>query len=579
MGAALVAPGRPASDAGNGPPLEGLWISETEFGSPARGELTVRLQGARGRAEIGGRVASFTVEGDSIRFALGGAAGTFRGRIEHGAREIRGFWIQPPSTGVEGPFGQAYATPLRLAAAGRDRYRGTVVPVPTRFTLYLSMWSDSTGWRGAFRNPQFNLTGGASRFRVRSAADSLYFTAQFADANEPAIQLVAQWDQARSIIRMPWQGLESPVVFAPCDARQAAGFWPRRRGESTRYREPVHAADGWTTARASQAGMDEEALACFTRALADTSPIAPRAPLVHSCLIERHGRLVFEEYFFGFDRDTPHDLRSAAKTFASVLVGTAMRHGAVIGPDSPVYASMAARGPFANPDPRKSQITLAHLLTHTSGLACDDNSDDSPGAEWHMQASQDWWKHTLDLPVEAEPGTRYAYCSGGTNLVGGVVAGATGRWIPEFFDATVASPLDFGRYHYNLMPDGEGYLGGGVHMRPRDLLKLGRVYLDGGRRREQRIVDSTWVQVSTADQVPDSTRAEGYAWHLVTLKHGGREYRAYEASGNGGQFLIVIPELDLSVVFTAGNYMMYGIWRHFRDDLVPNRIIAGVRDR
>jgi CubicO group peptidase (beta-lactamase class C family) len=240
---------------------------------------------------------------------------------------------------------------------------------------------------------------------------------------------------------------------------------------------------------------------------------------------------------------------------------------------------MQWRGPFANPDPRKARITIGQLLTHTSGLACDDNDESSPGAEWKMQQSAtDWWKQTLDLPVAFDPGTHYAYCSGGTNLVGGTIAAATGRWLPEFFDATLARPLRFGRYAYNLMPTGEGYLGGGVQMRPRDLLKLGRLYLDGGVWQGQRLVDSTWVRLSTTDRVAGSETAEGYAWHLNTLKRGDREYREYEANGNGGQLLIVLPELDMAIVFTAGNYMMYGIWRQFRDDFVPNRIIAAVHE-
>src|SRR6186713_401856 len=116
------------------------------------------------------------------------------------------------------------------------------------------------------------------------------------------------------------------------------------------------------------------------------------------------------------------------------------------------------------------------------------------------------------------------------NLVGGAITAATGHWLPEFFDSTLARPLGFGRYSYNLMPTGDGYLGGGIHMRPRDLLKLGRLYLDGGTWQGQRLVDSTWVRLSTSDQVADPETAEGYAWHLNTLKRGGREYREYEAN-------------------------------------------------
>ena len=100
---------------------------------------------------------------------------------------------------------------------------------------------------------------------------------------------------------------------------------------------------------------------------------------MHSILVAHHDRLVFEEYFYGFDRSKPHDTRSAAKTFASVLLGTSPARAAGLTPDTRIYDVMHAS--FANPDPRKLQITLANLMTHTSGLACNDNDDASPGNE------------------------------------------------------------------------------------------------------------------------------------------------------------------------------------------------------
>ena len=107
-----------------------------------------------------------------------------------------------------------------------------------------------------------------------------------------------------------------------------------------------------------------------------------------------------------------------------------MREGTQISPETRVYDLLGSRGPFANPDPRKERITVGHLLTHTSGLACDDNADDSPGGEMTMQVQKgqpDWWKYTLDLPMAYDPGTHYAYCSAGMNMVGASLTAATCR--------------------------------------------------------------------------------------------------------------------------------------------------------
>jgi CubicO group peptidase (beta-lactamase class C family) len=143
------------------------------------------------------------------------------------------------------------------------------------------------------------------------------------------------------------------------------------------------------------------------------------------------------------------------------------------------------------------------------------------------------------------------------------------------------------------MPTGDGYLGGGAFLRPRDLLKVGQAYLDGGVWRGRRIVDAAWVQRSTKPSVHVSPATTGlekekfpefygegddaWAWHLNELRSGERTYREYEATGNGGQLLMVIPELDLVVVFTAGNYGQGGIWGRFRDTIVAQEIIPAIR--
>jgi CubicO group peptidase (beta-lactamase class C family) len=144
------------------------------------------------------------------------------------------------------------------------------------------------------------------------------------------------------------------------------------------------------------------------------------------------------------------------------------------------------------------------------------------------------------------------------------------------------------------MPTSAGYLGGGAYVRPRDLLKVGQMYLDGGVWHGTRIVDSAWVARSTTAQIeitPATTGldsvtfrnfyvpgADGYAWHLHTLQSGGRAHREYEATGNGGQLLIVVPDLDLAVVITAGNYGQGGIWSRWRDQIVAGEIIPAIRE-
>ena len=576
---AVPAREEPARPALPGESLVGLWAVDTSFGPGLRGELELRRDGGQWRGSIGGHAVSVPAHGDSVRFSLPGGAGEFRGALA-GRRGVEGFWIQPagPTTG------QAYATPLLLAPRGRDRWRGVVTPLEETFSVYLTVARrNDSSLVGVFRNPERNSLGAWLRFGIAAAGDSVRFAARPAE-DQPEITLAAAFDSARRTLTIPWPGLERTLVLTPREPEAAPRLVPRLpRDARYRYKAPPGDDDGWRTARAASVGMDEAALARIVQDIADSDFLHPRAPLIHSLLVARRGRLVLEEYFFGYDRDTPHDTRSAGKTFASVMVGAAMMAGAPISPDSPVYGLLAERGPFANPDPRKAQVTVGHLMMHTSGLACDDNDAASPGNEETLQsqaAQPDWWKYTLDLPMAHDPGSHYAYCSAGMNLVGAALTDATHTWLPALFERTIAKPLGFGRWHFNLMPTLEGYQGGGVRLRPRDLLKVGQAYLDGGVWRGRRIVPSEWVARSTAPLVRTSERsADGYAWHLYTLESGGGAWREYEANGNGGQLLIVVPELELVVVFTAGNYGHGGVWTGFRNEIVPRGIIAAITDR
>jgi len=352
------------------------------------------------------------------------------------------------------------------------------------------------------------------------------------------------------------------------------------------YLAPPPGNDGLPSANAASVGFDVPQLEHLIQRIVDTVQTSGRSPHIHSLLIARKGKIVLEEYFSGFDRNKPHDTRSATKTFTSVMLGAAMLEGFPLNPETSITRVLASRAPFANADPRKDRITLAHLMTHGSGLDCDDNEEKSPGGEDNMQSQTsqpDWWKYMLDLKVIHDPGTHFAYCSGSMNLVGGAITAGTKTWLPEFFDRAIAQPLQFGSYYYNLMPTGEAYTGGGVFMRPRDLLKIGQLYLNGGVWNGKRVLSKEWIAESTRPHTPAPNApadtlggTDGYAWHLGYMKSGANRYRFYQANGNGGQLLLVLPELEMVVVFTAGNYGNFQVWGRFQSDLVANAVVPAL---
>jgi hypothetical protein len=210
-------------------------------------------------------------------------------------------------------------------------------------------------------------------------------------------------------------------------------------------------------------------------------------PDVHGVLLYHGGRLVLEEYFYGYGPERPHQLRSATKSVVSALVGAAVARGALQGVDEPVLARLPY-GPVAaygNPDPRKARVTLGDLLTMRPGLACDDHDDRSPGRETVLYESPDWVKATLDLPAVADPGVEAHYCSGAVAVAGRVVERAVRAPLPAFADTALFRPLGIApgtwRWNYALTSANREFAQ--LHLRPRDMLKLGLLYAGRGRWR------------------------------------------------------------------------------------------------
>ncbi len=580
-----------AQDAGG---LIGIWRADVSLGAQLGGPLIIRKTPGGYEARIARELAKSAGRGGELRFTFG-QDGVFRGHIS--GRSLVGFWVQPAGKQQAGGSGQSYATPLRLRQVSPGIWRGSVVPLPHGFTLWLSITrADDGALIGAFRNPELNSTGGASRFQVTRNGNTIVFTAKIGD-RQIAHSASVVGDPER--VRLDWSDVGRTIELSRRTGTAEAAFFPRPQGDQPYlYRRPAQLSDGWRTAPARSTGIDENALEAIVRNIAASDPTARPPRLIHSILVAHHGKLVLEEYFFGFGRLTPHDTRSATKTLGSVLLGTAPARAAGLSPATYIYNAMAALGPFANPDLRKSQITLTHLMTHTSGLACNDNDDNSPGNEATMQsqkAEPNWWRYTLNLPQQFAPGARYAYCSANSNLVGGALTLATRTWIPELFRRTIAEPMQFGEWHWNLMPNGEGYLGGGAYLLPRDLLKIGQMCLDGGTWNGRRILQAEWVRRSTKAYVavtPETTglsqeefgnfyipAEDGLAWHIGSLSWSGRSYRTYGATGNGGQILLVVPQADLVVVFTGGNYGQGGVWLRWAQQIVGDRIIPAIRNR
>ena len=284
-----------------------------------------------------------------------------------------------------------------------------------------------------------------------------------------------------------------------------------------------------------------------------------------SVVVLRHGNVEYEAYFDG-DADTLRNTRSATKSITDILVGIAIDQHALSGVDAKVVPFFKDKQPLANPDKRKDAITVEDLLTMSSLLECNDWNDHSRGNEEKMYIIEDWSKFILDLPIkgfapwEAKPavakyGRSFSYCTGGVFVLGRVVARATKTPLDAFASKNLFAPLGITRVDWQRSPLGEEMTGGGLGLRSRDLASLGQLYLDGGKWNGRQVVSAKWVAESTRPHAQiDDDNDYGYLWWLRTFIPDNPKTRSFYMTGNGGNKVVVFPELDMVVVVTSTNY-------------------------
>lgn len=289
---------------------------------------------------------------------------------------------------------------------------------------------------------------------------------------------------------------------------------------------------------------------------------------IGSVLVEQDGRVVYEHYFDG-DATTLRDTRSATKTITSLLTGIAIDEHRIASVSAPVLPFFPGR-PTANPDARKSRMTIEDLLTMSSPLECDDWNDFSRGNEERMYVVEDWTQFALDLPMrgwmrlpgEAAPkfGRRFSYCTAGAFLMGGVLKQATGETADVYARRKLFEPLGIRDEQWVYSPAGLPQTGGGLRLSSMDLLNIAEMCREGGRAGGRQVVSAAWVRLSTTPHAQIDNKTEyGYFWWLKSFEAGGRAYPAWYMSGNGGNKVVVVPSLRLSVVITSTNYGTRGM--------------------
>jgi CubicO group peptidase (beta-lactamase class C family) len=296
-------------------------------------------------------------------------------------------------------------------------------------------------------------------------------------------------------------------------------------------------SNAWRTSTPEAQGLD-------SATLQEAGEAADRLGYVNGLLVVRNGYLVMERYFNGYDRDDPHLIQSVTKSFLSAMVGIALRDGYLDSLDQRIIEFFPE---FDTPDldERKRDITIRHLLTMQAGFDHDHN------IFFQVYYSADWVHETWNLPLISDPGDHFAYNTFEPHLLSVILTRTTGMSTYQFAQSALFSPLGIQCRGWEQDPQGYYFGGAGMWLTPRDMARLGYLYLRNGNLGGQ-IVPQEWVEESLQDQVG----ADHWEWgELEELGYGflwwlGQidGYEAFTALGHGGQYILCVPQLEMIVV-------------------------------
>jgi CubicO group peptidase (beta-lactamase class C family) len=329
---------------------------------------------------------------------------------------------------------------------------------------------------------------------------------------------------------------------------------------------PSSIGDGWEIASPDSVGMDGAQLCTIAARL------ALRSTKVHSVVVVRHGKLVFEQYFPGYDQPwgqpdgqyefsatTKHDMRSASKSVISLLIGIAIDRKLIAGVDEPVLKFFPDYA--AVKQPGWDAITLRHLLTMSSGFRWDEARawTDPENDEPHLVTEPDPLGYVLSRPIAAPPDALWTYNGGGTELLGNIIERVSKRSLEAFVHEALFQPLGITDAEWKHYQNGKIAAASGLRLRPRDAAKIGQLVLNRGQWNGRQIVPADWIAQSIVPRFQAiglfaSTQFYGYQWWMGRSLAGDKEIKWVAAFGWGGQRIFIVPGLDLVMMTTAAQY-------------------------
>ena len=287
-----------------------------------------------------------------------------------------------------------------------------------------------------------------------------------------------------------------------------------------------------------------------------------------SVIVSQHNALLFEQYYNGAQTDDRQNIRSASKSLTGLMFGRAIADGHFTSENDTVLASFPERTDLLFPSDEKSAMTFFDLLSMTNPLECDDMNNFSAGHEERMYLQKDWVGFFLNLPTRANPpweprmeeqpfGRDFAYCTAGISITAAAIERATKTTFAQYIQVALFDKLGIKETVWPYSAEGITQGGGGLSIRPIDLLKIGHLVLNKGSWNGEQLIPESWIAKSLQSYsvaMPELNATYGLTWWHFPYSVNDQTVDAYAAAGNGGNYLFVVPEHHIATVITATAY-------------------------
>jgi CubicO group peptidase (beta-lactamase class C family) len=319
---------------------------------------------------------------------------------------------------------------------------------------------------------------------------------------------------------------------------------------------PADLGDGWPVASVSDEGLAAETITWMSETAKNGN-----FGQIHCILIVRNGKLIFEAYYGGYHVNRLHPLASVTKSVVSVLMGIAVDKGYIADIDSSINEYFPQYSDIFSNEPQKNDITIRHLLTMSAGFDWDEWSypyTSALNSYYQMERSSDWTRFVLALPLIHPPGSMFTYNSGNSILQGDIIHHLCGQAADQWAESVLFGPLGITTYSWATQKNGLPQTGGGLSLRPRDLAKIGFLLINEGKWQNQQIISQSWIEQSVIPAVTIWPGVKyGFNWWLRPLPDmfdfSPQDNDIIHGVGYAGQYLFIIPRLDMMVLCTSWN--------------------------